>query len=211
MNSASAPVAAAAGAVRSRIGARRPAVGIVLGSGLGQLLEEIEDALHVPFAIIPGFPPPTVEGHAGRLVAGRLEGREVVALAGRPHLYEGHSAEVVALPTRLMHALGVRTLLLSNASGGLRPSLRSGDLMLITDHINLTWRNPLIGPSLAGEERFPDMSAPYDPELLAIARAAALDARIPLVEGTYMALTGPAYETPAEVRAYRVLGADAVG
>jgi purine-nucleoside phosphorylase len=206
------PVASeAARALRSRLGTRSPTIGLVLGSGLGALLEEIEQPIAIPFAEIPGFPPPSVEGHAGRMVAGLLEGREVLALAGRFHLYEGHPPEVVALPTRVMHALGVRTLLLSNAAGGLRPTFRAGDLMLITDHINLTWRNPLIGPTAAGEQRFPDMSAPYDPDLLALARTAAVDAGVPLVEGTYLALAGPAYETPAEVRAYRLLGADAVG
>jgi purine-nucleoside phosphorylase len=204
-------VSEAARALRERLGARIPTMGLVLGSGLGELLEEIEHPIAVPFAEIPGFPPPSVEGHAGRMVAGRLAGREVVALSGRFHVYEGHPAEVVALPTRVMQALGVRTMLLSNAAGGLRPTFRPGDLMLITDHINLTWRNPLIGPTAPGEERFPDMSAPYDPDLLALARTAALDAGVPLVEGTYLALAGPAYETPAEVRAYRLLGADAVG
>ncbi|HJR62155.1 MAG TPA: purine-nucleoside phosphorylase [Gemmatimonadaceae bacterium] len=211
MSGAQPLVSEAARALRERLGTRIPTTGLVLGSGLGELLDEIEHPIAVPFAEIPGFPPPSVEGHAGRMVAGSLAGREVVALSGRFHVYEGHPAEVVALPTRVMHALGVRTMLLSNAAGGLRPTFRPGDLMLITDHINLTWRNPLIGPTAAGEERFPDMSAPYDPDLLALARTAALDAGVPLVEGTYLALAGPAYETPAEVRAYRLLGADAVG
>jgi purine-nucleoside phosphorylase len=211
MTAGSPLVTAASQALRARFDTRSARIGLVLGSGLGELLDEIDGSAAVPFTDIPGFPPPSVEGHAGRLVAGSLEGRDVLALAGRFHLYEGHPPEVVALPTRVMYELGVRTLLLSNAAGGLRPTFRSGDLMLITDHINFTWRNPLIGPAAAGEERFPDMSAPYDPELLAVARTAALDVGVPLVEGTYMALTGPAYETPAEVRAYRLLGADAVG
>ncbi len=201
----------AAEAVRARLGVDRPAAAIILGSGLGGLAARIEDARSVSFVDIPGFPPPTVEGHAGALIAGRLAGREVVALAGRFHLYEGHGADLAALPVRTVHALGARTLVVSNAAGGVRRTFRVGDLMLIHDHINLMWRNPLVGPVERGEVRFPDMSAPYDPALLAELRAVAHEARIPVVEGVYLGLLGPSYETPAEVRMIERLGADAVG
>lgn len=201
----------AADAVRTRIGARRPTIALILGSGLGSLADELEEPLVVPFAEIPGFPPATVAGHLGRLVAGRLEGREVIALAGRFHIYEGHSADTAALPVRVIAALGARTLFVSNAAGGVNRSFRAGDLMLIHDHINLMWRNPLIGPVRAGEERFPDMSDPYDRALLRILRSCAEQLRLAVVEGVYAGLTGPAYETPAEVRMLERLGADAVG
>ncbi len=204
-------VEGAADAVRVRIGARRPAIALILGSGLGSLADEVEDPVVVPFAEIPGFPPATVVGHEGRLVAGRLEGREVVALAGRFHIYEGHSADTAALPVRVIAALGARTLFVSNAAGGVNRTFRAGDLMLICDHINLMWRNPLIGPVRPGEERFPDMSDPYDRTLLGVLRSCAEQLRLPVVEGVYAGLTGPAYETPAEVRMLERLGADAVG
>lgn len=197
--------------MRVRIGARRPAIALILGSGLGSLADEVEDPVVVPFAEIPGFPPATVVGHEGRLVAGRLEGREVVALAGRFHIYEGHSADTAALPVRVIAALGARTLFVSNAAGGVNRTFRAGDLMLICDHINLMWRNPLIGPVRPGEERFPDMSDPYDRTLLGVLRSCAEQLRLPVVEGVYAGLTGPAYETPAEVRMLERLGADAVG
>jgi purine-nucleoside phosphorylase len=157
--------------------------------------------------------PREIEGmaRAGRVVAGTLGGCDVVAFAGRFHLYEGHPPRLAALPVRLAHALGARTLFVSNAAGGIRRTFHPGDLMLIRDHINLMWRNPLIGPVGDGEERFPDMSEPYDAKLLALLREAALEVGLPVVEGVYAGLLGPSYETPAEVRMLERLGADAVG
>jgi purine-nucleoside phosphorylase len=202
---------AATAALRARLGRRAPSVGLILGSGLGGLVDEIDRAVRVSFDEVPGFAAAAVPGHAGQVVAGTLEGCEVVALAGRAHLYEGHPSADTALPVRVLHALGVRTLFVSNAAGGLRRTFRPGDLMLIHDHVNLTWRNPLIGPVRAGETRFPDMSDPYDRALLGLLRAAALEARVPVVEGVYVGLSGPTYETPAEVRMLQWLGGDAVG
>jgi purine-nucleoside phosphorylase len=204
-------VTSAASLIRDQLGGCRPRLAIILGSGLGQLADRIERVANIPYADIPGFPPSTVVGHAGRLVAGAIEGCEVIALSGRFHLYEGHSASVAGLPVRVAHALGARALFVSNAAGGIRSTLHPGDLMLIEDHINLMWRNPLIGPVVDGDERFPDMSAPYDRELLAILRDVALDAGIPVQQGVYAAMLGPSYETPAEVRMLRWMGADAVG
>ena len=196
--------------LRERI-TRAPSVILVLGSGLGEMAEEITDAVAIPYAEIPGFPRSTVAGHAGRLVAGIVNGVEVVAMQGRFHLYEGWEPTVVALPIRVLAALGAGTLVVSNAAGGLRPGMKAGDLMLIADHLNLMGKNPLTGPVLTGEERFPDMSAPYDPELRRVAAALALEQRIRLEEGVYAAVLGPSYETPAEIRMLRALGADAVG
>jgi purine-nucleoside phosphorylase len=204
-------VAAAASLIREQLGNCRPRLAIILGSGLGQLAEQIERAVNIPYADIPGFPPSTVVGHAGRLVVGAIEGCDVLALSGRFHLYEGHDAAIAGLPVRVAHALGARALFVSNAAGGVRTTFNPGDLMLIDDHINLMWRNPLIGPVVDGDERFPDMSAPYDRQLLAILREVALDAGIPVQEGVYAAMLGPSYETPAEVRMLRWMGADAVG
>ncbi len=189
----------------------RPRVLLSLGSGLGGVADELEDAVRVPFAEIPGFPPATVIGHKGVLVAGRLGGVECVALQGRFHVYEGHDPATVVLPIRALAALGARTLLATNAAGALNPRLRPGDLMIIDDHINFMFRNPLIGPVVGGEQRFPDMSHPYDPALQALAERVALARGIRLVRGVYFALTGPSYETPAEVAMYRRLGGDAVG
>ncbi len=201
----------AAEAVRKAIGKRKPEVAIVLGSGLGFLGEEIADAVRVPYAKIPGFPQPTVQGHAGELIAGALEGREVIAQSGRFHMYEGHENAVVALPVRVFATLGVKTLLVTNAAGGIRRTFRPGALMLIADHINTSGRYPLAGPVLEGEERFPDMSDPYDAGLRAIARKVAAEERIPLEEGTYAATLGPSYETRAEIEMLKRVGADAVG
>ncbi|HEX6964949.1 MAG TPA: purine-nucleoside phosphorylase [Gemmatimonadaceae bacterium] len=201
----------AAEAIRARIGEREPELALVLGSGLGAVMDAVEDAVRVPFAEIPGFPPPTVQGHAGSVVSGVLEGRRVLVFSGRFHLYEGHDPSTAALPVRVMHALGVRTLFVSNAAGGIRRTFRPGDLMLIRDHINLMWRNPLVGPVESGETRFTDMSAPYDPALIDALRAAARAVGVPVVEGVYVGLLGPSYETPAEVRMLERLGADAVG
>jgi purine-nucleoside phosphorylase len=211
MTTASPDVESAAARIGEQLGGCRPRVAIILGSGLGQLADRIERATNIPYADIPGFPPSTVVGHAGRLVAGAIEACDVIALSGRFHLYEGHSAATAGLPVRVAHALGARALFVSNAAGGIRSTLRPGDLMLIEDHINLMWRNPLIGPVVDGDERFPDMSAPYDREMLSILREVALDAGIPVTEGVYAGMLGPSYETPAEVRMLRWMGADAVG
>lgn len=201
----------AAREVRDRLEVGSPAAAIVLGSGLGGLAARLEAPRSLPFAQIPGFPAATVQGHEGALIAGTLAGREVLALAGRLHLYEGHPAPLVALPVRLFHALGARTLILSNAAGGIRRTFRPGDLMLIRDHLNLTGQNPLVGLVEPGDTRFPDMSAPYDAALLALLRESALAQRVAVVEGVYAGLLGPSYETPAEVRALERMGADAVG
>jgi purine-nucleoside phosphorylase len=207
----SAGARAAADVVRARIGDRIPAAAIVLGSGLGALADRVTSARRVPYAAIPGFHAPAVEGHKGELIAGTLGGREVLLLAGRFHMYEGHSARASAFPVRVVHALGARTLFLSNAAGGVRRTFRPGDLMLIADHLNLTFRNPLIGASEPGETRFPDMSAPWSPRLSGILEAAAREAGVVLQRGVYAGLLGPTYETPAEVRMLERLGADAVG
>jgi purine-nucleoside phosphorylase len=200
-----------ADAVRKRIGDVEPGIAIILGSGLGGLADDIEDAVRVPFADVPDFPEPTVLGHAGALVSGTLGGRAVVALAGRFHMYEGHPVALAAFPVRVMHALGARILFVSNAAGGIRSDLVPGDLMIIEDHLNLTFTNPLIGPVQEGDERFPDMSEPYDAGLRDLLRAAANKLGIGVKEGVYACLTGPSFETPAEVRMLETLGADAVG
>lgn len=204
-------VAGAASRIREQLGECRPRIAIILGSGLGQLADRIQRAANIPYADIPGFPPSTIVGHAGRLVAGWIDTCDVIALSGRFHLYEGHTAAVAALPVRVAHALGARALFVSNAAGGIRSTLSPGDLMLIDDHINLMWRNPLVGPVVEGDERFPDMSAPYDRQLLALLREVALGNGIPVQEGVYAGMLGPSYETPAEVRMLRWMGADAVG
>jgi purine-nucleoside phosphorylase len=190
---------------------RRPEAILILGSGLGDVADEISDAVRVPYAEIPGFPRSTVAGHAGALVAGRWAGVEVVAMAGRFHLYEGWTPAEIARPIRALAALGPRVMVLTNAAGGLRPGMQPGELMLIADHLNLMWQNPLIGPVAEGEERFPDMSDPYDGEFRRIAEAVALEQRIRVEQGVYAALAGPSYETPAEIRMLARLGADAVG
>jgi purine-nucleoside phosphorylase len=191
---------------------RTPQCGIVLGSGLGGLAGEIESDTVIPYSAIPHFPIPKVAGHAGELVLGRLDGRPVAALAGRAHLYEGCTAEQVVFPIRVLAVLGAPVLVLSNAAGGLNPAFRRGDLMLLTDHINLTGTNPLVGPNddRIGP-RFPDMSAVYDPELRRAAQAASRAEGIDLKTGVYAGVLGPSYETPAEVRMLRAMGADAVG
>jgi purine-nucleoside phosphorylase len=197
--------------VREAITVDQPVVGLVLGSGLGELSKRIENQRFVPYADLPGFAMPTIPGHLGRLIAGTLAGRPVVALAGRFHVYEGYSAAMSAFPVRVLHALGAPTLFLSNAAGGIRRSFKPGDLMIIRDHVNLSWRNPLIGPVVPGDERFPDMSDPWDPELRRLLAESAGAVGVPVTEGVYFGLTGPSYETPAEVRMLERLGADAVG
>jgi len=206
-----AEIRAAADAVTRRLGARRPRVAIVLGSGLGFLGEEVKDAVRIPYADIPGFPQPGVVGHKGELVAGTMEGVPVLVQSGRFHLYEGHSPTTAALPVRVFAQLGVGTLVVTNAAGGVRQNLRPPALMLITDHINLTGRNPLVGLALAGEQRFPDMTEAYDAELRGLAKTVGREHGIALAEGVYCALLGPSYETPAEIRMLQRLGADAVG
>lgn len=197
--------------IRSRAGDESPVAGIILGSGLGGLAHRLVDPVSIPFAEVPGFPAATVVGHAGRLMVGILGGRRVVTLAGRFHMYEGHDAALAGFPVRVLGELGVRTLFVSNAAGGIRRTFRAGDLMLIRDHINLMFRNPLIGGVERGDERFPDMSDPYDAGLAAELRDHAAALGIPLQEGVYGGLLGPTYETPAEVRMLATLGADAVG
>ena len=193
---------------------RAPHAVLVLGSGLGALAEEIEDAVRIPFEQIPGFPrrAQALEGHAGALVAGRLGGVEVAAMQGRFHMYEGWDPASVVLPVRALAALGAQVMILTNAAGGIRPGMKPGDLLILSDHINLTGRNPLVGAVWPGEERFPDMSEPYDAEFRRIAEEVALEMRISGVsQGVYASLLGPTYETPAEVRMLARLGADATG
>jgi len=201
----------AAQAIRQRIGDRVLDAAIVLGSGLGGLADEIGAATRIPYREIPGFPAATVAGHAGALIAGELAGKFVVALAGRFHVYEGHDMRLAAFPARVVHAIGAKTFIVSNAAGGVNRLWQPGDIMLIRDHINLMFRNPLIGAIEPGDLRFPDMSDPYDPTLSDVARAVASEQGIVLREGIYAGLTGPAYETPAEVRMLACLGADAAG
>ena len=204
-------ITGAADAVRSRT-ALRPEVAVVLGTGLGGLAGEIAVEAEIPYAEIPGFPLSTVETHAGKLLAGTLAGRPVMAMQGRFHRYEGYDLHQVTFPIRVLHALGARTLVVSNACGGMHPLWEPGDLVLLSDHINLLGDNPLIGPNddRLGP-RFPDMSSPYDPDLRALARAVALDLGIVLREGVYVAVPGPNLETRAEYRMLRAMGADVVG
>jgi purine-nucleoside phosphorylase len=204
-------VEAAADVVRAQ-GGPQPEVGIILGTGLGGLAHEISVAAEVPYQSIPGFPLSTVETHAGRLLLGRLGRRPVVAMQGRFHRYEGYELQQVTFPVRVMHALGARTLVVSNACGGMNPLWHPGDLVLISDHVNLLGDNPLVGPNddRLGP-RFPDMSAPYDPEMRELARRVALELGIVLREGVYVAVPGPNLETRAEYRMLRGIGADVVG
>lgn len=189
-----------------------PEVALVLGTGLGGLADEIDVAAELPYADIPGFPEPTVESHHGRLLCGRLGGRKVVAMQGRFHRYEGYSLAQVTFPVRVMRALGAETLVLSGACGGMHPLWAPGDLVLLSDHINLLGDNPLIGPNDESVgPRFPDMSAPYDPALRGIAREVARAQGQVLREGVYVAVPGPNLETPAEYRMLRLMGADVVG
>lgn len=200
-----------AGVIRKRIGDAPIDAAIILGSGLGRLADRIADRQVVAYHDVPGFPPPTVVGHSGAVVAGTLSGRRIVALSGRFHMYEGHDADLAGFPVRVLHELGARTLIVTNAAGGVNRGFQPGDIMLIRDHLNLMFRNPLIGPVEEGEERFPDMSDPYDPGLVRLAREVAKSQGLPLAEGVYCGLLGPTYETPAEVKMVTVLGADAVG
>jgi purine-nucleoside phosphorylase len=189
-----------------------PAVGVILGSGLGEFAEGLTGAMTVPYSAIPGFPASAVVGHAGKLVAGRVRGVPTVVLSGRVHYYEGHPISHVVFPARVLGLIGCRDVIVTNAAGGIARSLRPGDLMLIEDHMNFFGTNPLIGPH--DEDlgpRFPDMSDAYRKDLRAVAVRVARRERIPLKRGVYVGLHGPSYETPAEIRAFRKLGAHAVG
>ena len=202
---------AAAEYIKNRIGKRKPVAGIVLGSGLGKLADKIENPIIVPYREIPHFPASTAVGHKGNFIAGELGGKFVVAMQGRFHYYEGYTMDYVTLPIRVMKVLGIEYLFVSNAAGGVNFDFKVGDLMIIKDHINLL-PNPLIGPNM--EEfgpRFPDMTRPYSPQLIATAKEIAAEEGIELKEGTYLASTGPTYETPAEYKYFRTIGADAVG
>ncbi|MGG0052351.1 purine nucleoside phosphorylase I, inosine and guanosine-specific [Bacillus atrophaeus] len=189
-----------------------PKIGLILGSGLGILADEIEGAVKLKYEDIPDFPVSTVEGHVGQLVFGTLEGVSVVAMQGRFHFYEGYSMDKVTFPVRVMKELGVEALIVTNAAGGINTAFRAGDLMIITDHINFMGTNPLIGPNEADfGVRFPDMSSAYDKDLSQLAEKMAQELQIPVQKGVYTAVTGPSYETPAEVRFLRTIGSDAVG
>ena len=204
-------VAEAAKTIQDRIG-DVPDVAVVLGSGLGAFASSLAGAVVVPYAVIPHWPASKVVGHAGELVAGSVDGRRVIALSGRAHVYEGHAMAVATFGTRVLGLLGVKSLVLTNAAGGINLSFKQGALMLISDHINLMGGNPLVGPN---DERFgprfPDMTTCYSARLRQAAREAAAAAGIKIEEGVYIAVTGPSYETPAEIRAFRTMGADAVG
>jgi purine-nucleoside phosphorylase len=204
-------IAALVGAVRAQT-ALVPDVGIVLGSGLGGLADDLEDAVAIPFEALPGWPAATAPGHVGRLLFGRLGGRPVVMLQGRFHLYEGNDPGLVVEPVLLFHALGARIVVLTNAAGGLDPSFGPGTLMVMSDHINLTGRNPLLGPN-ADElgPRFPDLTDAWSPRLRTALHAAAAAEDVALEEGVYVGLVGPNYETPAEVRMLAAMGGHAVG
>ena len=201
----------AADYLRSRIVPRQPEVGVILGSGLGKLADEIEEPLTIPYGDIPGFPVSTAIGHKGNFIVGRLGGKCVIAMQGRIHYYEGYEMSQVVLPVRVMVKIGIWTLFVSNAAGGTNLGFHVGDLMIIRDHINLI-PNPLIGPNLDEfGPRFPDMTRPYDPALIRKAEEIAAEEGISLHKGVYVAISGPSYETPAEYRYFRQIGADAVG
>lgn len=201
----------AADYVSAKLGGKRPFAGIVLGSGLGKLADKIENKITIPYKEIPGFPVSTAMGHKGNFIAGELGGKFVVAMQGRFHYYEGYSMDLVTLPIRVMKVLGINYLFVSNAAGGVNFDFKVGNLMIIKDHINHL-PNPLVGPNM--EEfgpRFPDMTRPYDLDLIALAKKKSEELGIDLKEGVYFAGTGPSYETPAEYKYFRLIGADAVG
>jgi len=204
-------ILSAAEYIRAKTGLR-PTIGLVLGSGLGDFADTLEDALRISYSEIPNFPVPTVPGHSGALVFGRKCGQTVAVLQGRIHYYEGLPQQEITLPVRVLAALGVKTLVLTNACGGVNLSFRPGDLMLISDHINFSGSNPLMGPNLdIFGPRFPDMSDLYTASLRAAIKEKAAAAGIGLQEGVYAMYSGPNYETPAEIRMFRILGADTVG
>lgn len=189
----------------------QPTTAIILGTGLGQLASEIDVTLSIPYNEIPNFPVSTVEGHDGRLIFGKLGGKDILAMKGRFHYYEGYSMQEVTFPIRVMYELGIKTLFVSNAAGGANKDFRIGDLMIITDHINFFPEHPLRGKNMPTGPRFPDMHEAYDHELIALADGIAEEEGIRLVHGVYFGVQGPSYETPAEYRAYHALGGDAVG
>ncbi len=189
-----------------------PEIGIILGTGLAGLMRDVQQPTNIPYDTLPHMPRSTAPTHQGRLAVGRLSGKSVLVMDGRFHLYEGYTAEQVAFPVRVMKGLGIKTLLVSNIAGGLNPQFKIGDLMLISDHINLLGTSPLIGPNDdAIGPRFPDMSEPYDAKLLALAQRAGKAAKLPMRQGVYVAMPGPQLETKAEYRMIRQMGADAVG
>lgn len=203
-------MAAAVEAIRAHTQAR-PEIALILGSGLGALADEVENPTVISTEDVPGYPRSTVPGHAGRLVFGEMEGRRVLFVQGRIHMYEGHPAEVLGMPVRLAHALGAERLLVTNAAGGINPEWKPGTLMLISDHINHASASPLTGHVREGEVRFPDMTFAYHPEWRVQTREIAAKLGIDLKDGVYLWTRGPSYETPAEIRFFQMIGADAVG
>ncbi len=189
----------------------RPTTAIILGTGLGKLADEIEIVSAIPYSEIPNFPVSTVEGHSGQLILGRLGGKDIMAMQGRFHYYEGYSMKEVTFPVRVMYELGIRTLFVSNASGGTNPEFHIGTLMIITDHINFFPENPLRGKNMPTGPRFPDMHAAYDHQLVQLADQIAAEKGIEVAHGVYLGTQGPTFETPSEYRMFRRLGADAVG
>ena len=197
--------------LKQRMQGRKPVLGIVLGSGLGQLADSIQDPLVIPYRELPGFPVSTAAGHKGNFIVGQLGGKTVIAMQGRIHFYEGYGMDKVVLPIRVMIGMGIRTLIVSNAAGGTNLNYHVGDLMIIRDHINLL-PNPLIGPNFDDYgPRFPDMTRPYDRNLIKLALQIGAEEGIPLHQGVYVGGTGPSYETPAEYKYFRIIGGDAVG
>ena len=188
-----------------------PKTAIILGTGLGQLASEITDKTEYPYSEIPNFPTSTVEGHSGKLIFGKLGGVDILAMQGRFHFYEGYSMKEVTFPVRVMYELGIKTLFVSNAAGGMNPEFKIGDLMIITDHINFFPEHPLRGKNLPTGPRFPDMHEPYDLSLVAEADKIAEEKGIRVMHGVYVGVQGPTFETPAEYKMYRILGGDAVG
>ncbi|WP_062235236.1 purine-nucleoside phosphorylase [Fictibacillus sp. FJAT-27399] len=202
----------AANMIQSRTEGMHPEIGLILGSGLGELADEIENAVQIDYSEIPHFPVSTVEGHAGKLVIGTLNGKTVLAMQGRFHFYEGYSMQDVTFPVRVMKGLGVKLLIVTNACGGMNPEFSAGDLMIIDDHLNMTGANPLIGPNDAElGPRFPDMSTAYTPELVQFTKDTAANLGIKVQQGVYAGITGPTYMTKAELRMLRTVGGDAIG
>jgi purine-nucleoside phosphorylase len=206
------PLDTAIAAIKAKAPQAAPKVGIILGSGLGTFADALEQATAIPYSELPNFPLSGVAGHAGRLVLGKLGGESIVAMQGRVHFYEGYTPQQVAFPARVLCALGIKALVVTNAAGGINTAFKVGDLMAITDHLNLAGYNPLIGPNddKLGT-RFPDMSHAYDPKLLDLLEKSGVATGVALRKGVYCCLSGPSYETPAEIRMLRTLGADAVG
>ena len=202
---------AAADYIKQQLGGRKPLVGIILGSGLGRLATAVENPLIIPYKTIPGFPVSTAVGHKGNFIIGTLGGKEVIMMQGRIHYYEGYSMDDVTLPTRVMKVVGIKYLFVSNAAGGVNYDYKIGDLVILKDHINLQ-PNPLIGPNMDDfGPRFPDMTRPYDPDLIAKAEKIAADMGVKVHKGVYFGGTGPTYETPSEYKYIRIIGGDVTG